>query len=83
MKFIRAVAWFPGCGGVPWGAGLKAWYQLGRGLIEVADVIVFNQNHRRGQGIEQHVQAVIGLNQVGTEVFNLSAKGCILLLQSL
>ena len=52
---------------------MKAWNELRGRLIEVADVLVFNENHGCRQGIEQNVQAVVGLNQVCAEVFYLSA----------
>ena len=83
MKFIRPVPWLPVFGGVPKGASLQACNELCRRLVEMADMVIFNENHGRRQGIEQDIKPVVGLNQVCAKVFYLSAKGRILLLQSL
>ena len=56
---------------------------MGGSLVEVADVFVFNQDHGRGEGVQQNNQSVVGLDQVGTEVFNFAAECRVLLLQSL
>ena len=51
VKFIGAVAGFPAAGNGPSRAGLQARDELLGGLVEVANLIVFNQHHRGGQGI--------------------------------
>ena len=83
MKFVWAVAGLPVGGGGPYSAGLHAWDQGIGGLIEMADFVVFNEHHGRGQGVEQHIEPVVGLNQVGAEVFDFAAQGRILQLQRL
>ena len=48
-------------------------------MVEMADFVVFNEHHGGGQGVEQHVKPLVGLKQVGTEVFYFAAEGGVLL----
>ena len=73
MKFVRPVARFPFGWGGPCFARLQTRHQLNCRLVEVADFVVFNEHHGRWQGIEQHIEAFIGLKQVSAEVFNFAA----------
>ena len=73
MEFVRAVARLPRGRGGPCFAGLQSGYKLLSSLVEMADFVVFNQNHGGGQGVEQHVEALVGLKQIGTEVFDFVA----------
>ena len=83
MKFIGPIAWLPVFWGVPKGASLQACNELCRRLVEMADMVIFNENHGRRQSIEQDIEPVVGLHQVCAKVFHLSAEGRVLLLQSL
>ena len=72
MELVGAMAWLPVVGGGPSLSRLQTRDQLGRSLVEMADFVVFNEDHRRRQGIEQHIQAFVGLKQVGAEVFHFA-----------
>ena len=49
----------------------------------MADLLVFNQDHGGRQSIEQDIEAIVRLNQVGIQGLDLEAQGGILLLERL